>query len=217
MGWNTWNKYYCNITEDIIKYNVDAILELGLDKVGYKYVNVDDCWMLKERDAHGHMISDPKTFPSGMKALGDYIHSKGLYYGIYSSAGNMTCERRAGSLYYENIDAQDWADWGVDYLKYDNCFNEDVPAPIRYSRMKEALEKTGRDIFYSICNWGHEETWSWAPELGNSWRTTGDIMDIWYSVQFNFRYNDLHHEVAQPGAWNDPDMLEIGNGGLTHE
>ena len=105
MGWNTWNKYYCNVSEEVVKFNTDAIVQLGLDKLGYKYINVDDCWMLKERDSKGHMIADPVTFPSGMKALGDYIHSKGLKYGIYSSAGNMTCERRAGSLYYEAVDA----------------------------------------------------------------------------------------------------------------
>lgn len=152
-----------------------------------------------------------------MKAIGDYIHSKGLKYGVYSSAGNWTCQGRAGSLYHEEIDAQDWANWGVDYIKYDNCYNQDVPALVRYPAMRDALNKTGRPMFYSICNWGNEETVNWGPETGNSWRTTMDIKAIWPSIQYNFRINSLHPEIAGPGAWNDPDMLEIGNDWLTLE
>lgn len=171
--------------------------------------------MQKERDANGHMVPDPETFPSGMKVLGDYIHQKGLKFGVYSSAGNYTCEGRAGSLYHEDVDAADWASWGVDYLKYDNCFNENVPAIVRYPRMRDALNKTGRPIFYSVCNWGYEDTVKWGPETGNSWRTTVDIKGIWASIQYNFRTNAYHPEIAGPGAWNDPDMLEIGNGWLT--
>lgn len=216
MGWNTWNKFGCGINETLIMRSADKIVELGLDKLGYKYVNIDDCWMLKERDSQGHIQPDPETFPNGMKALGDYIHSKSLLYGIYSSAGNLTCQERAGSLGNEEIDAQDWASWGVDYLKYDNCFNEDVPAIVRYPKMRDALLKTGRDIFYSVCNWGYEDTYKWGPETGNSWRTTMDIKDIWYSIQYNFKENDVHYDIAKPGAWNDPDMLEIGNKGLNN-
>eukprot|EP00347_Sterkiella_histriomuscorum_P015513 403356745 len=214
MGWNTWNKFDCGINETLIKQSADKIIELGLDKLGYKYVNIDDCWNAVERDSEGRMQADPKTFPGGMKAVGDYIHSKGLKYGIYSSAGNFTCQGRAGSLNHEDIDAQTWADWGVDYLKYDNCFNENVPATVRYPAMRDALLKTGRNIFYSICNWGNEETFKWGPDTGNSWRTTMDIKDIWPSIQYNYRQNDVHYDIAHPGAWNDPDMLEIGNGGL---
>lgn len=217
MGWNTWNKFDCGINEDLIKRSADKILELGLDKLGYKYVNIDDCWNLKERDSLGHMQADPQAFPSGMKAMGDYIHSKGLKFGIYSSAGQYTCQERSASLYNEEIDAMDWASWGVDYLKYDNCFNQNVPAIERYTRMHDALMKTGRDIFYSICNWGMESTYQWAPKIGNSWRTTMDIKDLWASIQYNFKQNDLVYEAAGPSGWNDPDMLEIGNGGLTEE
>ena len=165
------------------------MISLGLTKLGYEYLNIDDCWMLKERDAQGHMIPDPTTFPSGMKALGDYLHSKGLRFGVYSSAGNYTCEGRAGSLYHEDVDAQDFADWGVDYLKYDNCFNENMPAIERYPRMRDALNKTGRPIFYSVCNWGYEDTVKWGPSTGNSWRTTMDIKGIWASIQHNFIQN----------------------------
>lgn len=163
MGWNSWNKFACDISETLIKQTADKIVALGLDKLGYEYVNIDDCWMLTDRDAQGHMVPDPETFPSGMKAVGDYIHSLGLKYGIYSSAGNYTCQGRAGSLYHEEVDAQDFANWGVDYLKYDNCFNQDVPAIVRYPAMRDALNKTGRPIFYSICNWGLENTTEWGP------------------------------------------------------
>ena len=144
MGWNTWNKFACTINEDLIKGSADRLVELGLNKLGYKFVNIDDCWMLADRDANGHMIPDPVAFPSGMKALGDYIHSLGLNYGIYSSAGTLTCQSRAGSLNFEDIDAKDWASWGVDYLKYDNCFNENVPAIERYPKMRDALAHSGR-------------------------------------------------------------------------
>jgi alpha-galactosidase len=217
MGWNTWNKFACGINEELIRRSADKIVDLGLAKLGYNYVNIDDCWNLKERDANGHIQADPAAFPSGMKAMGDYIHGKGLKFGIYSSAGTLTCEERAASLYNEQIDANDFAAWGVDYLKYDNCFNQGVPAIERYTRMHDALMNTGRDIFYSICNWGMEYTYQWAPKIGNSWRTTMDIKDLWASIEYNFKQNDLVHASAGPSGWNDPDMLEVGNGGLTEE
>ena len=156
-----------------------------------------------------------------MKHLADYMHSKDLKFGLYSSAGTMTCEGRAGGLYYEKEDAEDYAAWGVDYLKYDNCFNDNVPALQRYPVMRDALNKTtsetGRPIFYSICNWGEEDTISWAADVGNSWRTTQDIFDGWSSLEFNFHSNAHGRGSAGPGGWNDPDMLEVGNGGLTLE
>ena len=163
------------------------------------------------------MIADPQSFPSGMKSVGDYIHSLGLKYGVYSSAGNFTCQGRAGSLYFEDVDAADFASWGVDYLKYDNCFNQGVHAIERYPRMRDALNKTGRPIFYSVCNWGLEYTTLWGPETGNSWRTTVDIKGIWPSIQYNFIVNDESPYIAGAGSWNDPDMLEIGNGWLSED
>jgi alpha-galactosidase len=150
-----------------------------------------------------------------MKGMGDYIHSKGLKFGIYSSAGVWTCEGKAGSLNYEDVDAKDFASWGVDYLKYDNCFNEGVLAIIRYPAMRDALNKTGRPIFYSICNWGEENVGLWGNTTGNSWRTTPDILNSWFSLEYNFYGNGEYPESAGPGGWNDPDMLEIGNGGMT--
>lgn len=139
MGWNTWNKFHCHINEELIRKSADKIVELGLDKLGYVHVNIDDCWNSEDRDSSGRLMADPVTFPSGMKAMGDYLHSKGLKYGIYNSAGAHTCEKRAGSLWHEDIDAKSFADWGVDYLKYDNCDNRGVPAIERYSRMRDAL------------------------------------------------------------------------------
>lgn len=190
---------------------------MGLDQLGYNYVNLDDCWHLLERTDDGHMIPDPERFPNGMAPLGDYIHQQGLKFGIYSCAGTMTCAHRAGSLYYETTDAQDFASWGVDYLKYDNCFNNKITGLVRYPAMRDALEATGRPIFYSLCQWGEEDSWQWAPETANSWRTTQDIFDGWASVEYNFRENQKHFERSGPGAWNDPDMLEVGNGGLTYD
>jgi alpha-galactosidase len=191
-------------------------LDLGLDKVGYRYVNIDDCWQLPGRDANNHVIVDATKFPNGMKSLGDYLHKLGLKFGIYSSAGTMTCQQRAGSLTYEQTDAADYASWGVDYLKYDNCYNLGLPGPARYNAMRDALNRTGRPIYYSLCSWGTDEVWKWGNNTGNSWRTTNDINDSWKSIVSNYRINDQHPESAGPGQWNDPDMLEIGNGGLTN-
>lgn len=189
MGWNTWNKYYCDINQTVIYTNAERIIELGLDKLGYRYINVDDCWLTNERDEAEHVVVDPERFPDGMKAVGDYIHAKGLLYGIYNSAGTLTCEGRAGSLGHEQIDVDDFVNWGVDYLKYDNCFNEGIPSLERYTAMREALSKADRKIFYSICNWGLEDVWSWGSNTGNSWRTAGDIMNTWSSVKYNFEIN----------------------------
>jgi len=154
MGWNSWNQFACDISETTIKQAADRIIELGLDKLGYNYVNIDDCWMLVDRTDDGHMQPDPVTFPNGMKAVGDYIHSLGLKFGIYSSAGTLTCQGRAASLDHEFVDAQDFATWGVDYLKYDNCYNQGRDDKERYTAMRDALNATGRPIFYSICSWG---------------------------------------------------------------
>lgn len=182
MGWNSWNKFACDVNEDVIKQTADAIISLGLDKLGYVYVNIDDCWS-SGRDANNTLIPDPKTFPNGIKALADYVHSLGLKLGIYSDAGTNTCAGRPGSLNYEEIDAQTWADWGVDYLKYDNCNNQGISPKQRYPTMRDALNKTGRPIFYSLCEWGQEDPSSWAQTVGNSWRTTGDISANWGSVK----------------------------------
>ena len=187
-------------------------MELGLDKLGYVYVNLDDCWQLVERDASDHVQVNSTKFPSGMKALGDYIHSKGLKFGIYSAAGPFTCQGKAGSLDYEEIDAADYATWGVDYFKYDNCANFGRSSYERYPKMRDALQKTGRPIFYSICNWGEDEIWKWGNTTGNSWRTSGDITATWGSVKENFLRVLTRAESAGPGAWNDPDMLEVGVG-----
>lgn len=215
MGWNSWNKFGCDIDETKIKSNAKRMLDLGLDRVGYKYLNIDDCWLLKDRDNNGHMIVDPVKFPLGMREMGDYIHSLGLKFGLYNSAGTMTCQELAGGLTYEQTDASDYASWGVDYFKYDNCYNLNIPGQLRYPAMRDALNKTGRPIYYSLCSWGTDEVWQWGNATGNSWRTTGDISNNWPSVVANYKINDQHPESAGPGGWNDPDMLEVGNGGLT--
>lgn len=172
MGWNSWNGYFCNINSTIIKNNADQLKSLGLSDLGYKYVIIDDCWQDVNRDKNGFITPDHKKFPDGMKAVGDYIHSKMLKFGIYSSAGTKTCGKRPGSLGFETQDAGNYTMWGVDYLKYDNCYNAGVPAFDRYSAMGNALKKTGRQIFYSLCNWGNEDVATWGKTVAHSWRTT---------------------------------------------
>ncbi|KAL4483250.1 hypothetical protein ABPG74_019276 [Tetrahymena malaccensis] len=217
MGWNSWNHFHCDISEDLIKKTADAIVSSGLSDAGYKYVNLDDCWQIS-RDSEGYIQEDKAKFPSGIKALADYIHSKGLKFGLYSDAGDFTCEHRPGSLGYEVKDAQRYAEWGVDYLKYDNCYNNDILPQVRYPPMRDALNSTGRPIYFSMCEWGQYDPATWAPEVGNSWRTTGDISDNYDSFLSILEQQVGLEKYAHRGAWNDPDMLEVGNGGMTtHE
>ena len=223
MGWSTWNKYHCDISEDIIKTNIQAMTDKGLTTAGYTYVNIDDCWMADKRAEDGHIQANATKFPNGMKAVGDMIHAANMNFGIYSSAGNFTCQKLPGGLGYEFMDATDYASWGVDLLKYDNCYNDGVPAQERYFTMYEALKSTGRTIFYSICNWGNERVTEWAPKFANSWRTTQDIeiyssnTNQFQSLKGNFLINELTANVTTPGHYNDPDMLQVGNNLLTAE
>ena len=216
MGWSTWNKFGCDINEKLIMETIDTLNTSGLIEAGYNYINIDDCWQLS-RDENGVIVVDSERFPNGIKPLVDYAHSKGLKFGLYSDAGYATCAGRPGSLGYEEIDAKTWSDWGVDYIKYDNCNNGGFSSKDRYPAMKAALDKVDHKIFYSICNWGEEEIATWAGEYGNSWRTTGDIIDTWKSMIDIIDKNNQWYEFAGPGGWNDPDMLEVGNGGMTME
>jgi alpha-galactosidase len=197
---------------------------------GYQYVVIDDCWQVK-RDATGRIQADPERFPSGMKVLADYVHSKGLKFGLYSDAGTETCGGRPGSKGHEKLDAQTYAAWGIDYLKYDWCKTDGMDARAAYRLMSSALQKTGRPIVFSLCEWGQNKPWEWAKDVGHLWRTTGDIydsydgrkswemgwkriLDLQYSLVENIGPDGLN-KYAGPGHWNDPDMLEVGNSGLT--
>ncbi len=217
MGFNNWNTTGCDINEQMIRDMADIFVSKGLKDAGYQYVNVDDCWADLDRDpATGRLRNHPTRFPSGMKALADYIHARGLKFGIYTSAGTQTCARTMpGSLDHEEIDAQTFADWGVDYLKYDNCNNQNRPALERYTKMRDALKKTGRPIVYSICEWGQNKPWEWGKGVGHLWRTTGDINDTWSKTVEIIKLNAPLDAYAGPGHWNDPDMLEVGNGRQT--
>ncbi|MET7617281.1 NPCBM/NEW2 domain-containing protein [Streptomyces sp. NPDC005408] len=223
MGFNNWNSTHCRaeFNEAMVKGIADIFVDKGLKAVGYQYVNLDDCWALPQRDANGKLVPDPVRFPDGIKAVADYVHSKGLKFGIYTSAGTKTCNSAGfpGGLGHEYSDAQQFADWGVDYLKYDNCNNQGVDAKLRYNTMRDALkaasETTGRPIVYSICEWGQNKPWEWATGVGQLWRTTGDISDNWGSMVSITKKNLPLAPYAGPGHWNDPDMLEVGNGGMT--
>ena len=214
MGWNTWNKFWCGINETLIHDSIDALINSGLFEAGYNYINLDDCWQ-KYRGEDGYIIPDNDTFPHGIEPLVEYAHSKGLKFGLYSSAGNYTCQGRPGSLDFEEQDAKIYAKWNIDYLKYDNCYNRGISSLIRYPKMGDCLNETGHPIFYSLCQWGQEKVATWAKDVGNSWRTTGDISDSWNSMITIIDQNDKWYKYAGPGGWNDPDMLEVGNGGMT--
>ena len=215
MGWNTWNKFGCNINEKLIRDTIDTLNSSGLIEAGYKYINLDDCWQIERDNITNKIKEDPIKFQSGIKKLADYAHEKGLLLGLYSDAGNFTCAGRPGSLGYEKEDAETYAEWGIDYLKYDNCYNNDIPSLDRYPKMRDALNRTNHSIFYSICQWGEEDIPTWGKEVGNSWRTTGDISDNWNSMLKIIDLNDQWYNYSGPGGWNDPDMLEVGNGGMT--
>jgi alpha-galactosidase len=224
MGWNSWNKYACKgINEGVVRETADAMASNGMKDAGYQYVIIDDCWQTG-RDAEGNIIVDKEKFPNGIKALADYVHSKGLKFGIYTDAGTKTCGGRPGSLGHEYQDARQYAAWGVDYLKEDWC--NTVPgqnSEASYTVMRDALKASGRPILFSICEWGSTKPWLWAGSIGNMWRATGDIQDCWDCkkswggngvVQILDLMNGLE-SYAGPGHWNDPDMLEVGNSGLT--
>ena len=216
MGWNSWNRFGCKIDEQLIRQTADAIVASGMKAAGYQYVNIDDCWMAPERDAQGNLQSDPARFPHGIRQLADYVHAQGLKLGIYSSAGTKTCEGLPASLDHEAADAKKFAEWGVDYLKYDNCNDQKRPDIARYTAMNNALKATGRPIVYSLCNWGHEKPWEWGKSVGGMlWRTTGDISDKWTSMIGILDKQVGLEKYSGPGGWNDPDMLEVGNGQMT--
>lgn len=215
MGWNSWNHFHRDINEELIMAEADAMVTTGMKEAGYEYINLDDCWMALKRDGDGNLQADPERFPHGMKYLADYIHKKGLKIGLYSSAGTKTCAGWPASLDHELADARMFAKWGVDYLKYDNCNNQGRPAIDRYTAMKKALDAAGRPIVFSICEWGSNNPWNWAPTLGNLWRTTGDIRDSWKSMIHILDQQVGLNIYAGKGHWNDPDMLEVGNGGMT--
>ncbi len=220
MGVNNWNATHCRaeFNEQMVRQIADIFVARGLKDAGYTYVNLDDCWALPQRDAAGNLVPDPVRFPNGIKAVADYVHGKGLKFGIYTSAGTRTCNELGfpGAIGHEQQDANLFASWGVDYLKYDNCGDHlGQSAQERYTRMRDALAATGRPILFSICEWGANTPWDWAQPVGNSWRTTGDISDNWASMLGIFKANVGLAVNAQRGAWNDPDMLEVGNGGMT--
>lgn len=222
MGWNSWNKFACNVDEKLIRETADAMVASGMRDAGYSYINIDDCWH-GDRDSLGFIHPNAERFPSGMKALADYIHSKGLKLGIYSDAGSATCGGRPGSRGYEYQDAAMYAEWGIDYLKYDWCNTEGLKAEGAYKTITAALRKAGRPMVLSICEWGTDKPWVWGPAVGQLWRTTGDIFNCFdciedhgtwksYGVMQILDKQDGLREYAGPGHWNDPDMLEVGNG-----
>jgi alpha-galactosidase len=226
MGWNSWNKFACKgLNEQVVRATADAIATNGMKDAGYQYVNIDDCWQTG-RDADGNIIVDAEKFPSGLKALADYIHSKGLKFGVYTDVGTKTCAGRPGSIGHEYQDARQYAAWGVDYLKEDWCHT--LPgqnAESSYTLMRDALAATGRPIVFSLCEWGSNKPWLWAGPVGNLWRATGDIQDCW-DCKKQWGGNGVAQIIdlmaglesySGPGHWNDPDMLEVGNGGMTTE
>ncbi len=227
MGFNTWNKFGCDVGDQLVRGMADAMVKSGMKDAGYQYIVIDDCWQVS-REAHGNIIADPQRFPSGIKTLADYVHSLGLKFGIYSDAGSKTCAGRPGGRGHEFQDALQYAAWGVDYLKYDWCNTSTQDAQASYALIRDALDASGRPIVLSICEWGKAKPWLWGKDVGgNLWRTTDDINDVWETQE---KWPDgscckrgvvdiLDLQVglesyAGPGHWNDPDMLEVGNGGM---
>jgi alpha-galactosidase len=216
MGWNSWNHFHCNVTDSIVRAQADAMAASGMRDAGYRYIVIDDCWQTS-RDSKGVIVPDSTRFPHGIRALADYVHGRGLLFGIYTDVGTMTCQGRPGSLGHEKQDAETYAAWGVDYLKADWCHSEGLDARVQYTKLRDALVHTKRPIVFSICEWGVNRPWEWAPNVGNLWRTTEDISDDWSSMLDNLDESAQHPSAARPGGWNDPDMLEVGNGGMTDD
>ncbi len=226
MGWNSWNRFECEINEQVVRDAADEMVSSGMKEAGYEYIVIDDCWQIG-RDKQGFILADPQKFPSGIKALADYIHSKGLKFGIYSCAGRKTCANRPGSRGYEFQDAISYASFGVDFLKLDWCNSEGQNAVESYTLMRDALYAAGRPVVFSLCEWGLNKPWEWAANVGHLWRTTGDIRNNWNipdakegkvwagGVVINLDMQQGLEKFAGPGGWNDPDMLQVGNSVLT--
>ena len=227
MGWNSWNKFACEVNEQIIRAAADAMVTNGMKDAGYQYINIDDCWQ-GARDAQGFIQADPAKFPSGIKALADYVHAKGLKLGIYSDVGYQTCGGHIASRGHEFQDALTYAQWGVDYLKYDWCNHDGLNAEGAYTTMRDALHAAGHPIVFSLCEWGDNKPWRWARDVGHLWRTTTDIFPAFDAVLDHTNWQQWGvlrildaqkplREAAGPGHWNDPDMLEVGNGMSVNE
>ena len=218
MGWNSWNTFGENPNEEIVMQIADTMVEKGYKDAGYEYVVIDDCWSLKERDKDGKLVADPEKFPHGIKYVADYIHSKGLKFGMYSCAGVMTCAGYPGSYGHEYTDAKTFAEWGVDFLKYDYChFPKSGDCRNAYLTMSLALRSTGRDILFSACNWGCEESWNWMRSVGaNMYRSTGDVFDTFTSFRDIILKQEKNFSMSAPGCYNDIDMLVVGMYGKGH-
>jgi len=223
MGWNSWNIFGTDIHEQLVRDIADAFVELGLRDAGYRYIVLDDGWMLRERDGNGNLVPDPEKFPSGMKALADYVHERGLKFGLYNCAGDKTCAGYAGSRGHEYQDALQYASWGVDYLKYDWCSTEKLNAEEAYKTMRDALHAAGRPVVFSICEWGDNDPWLWGKNVGHMWRTSGDIINCFdcqldHGTYSSWGFMKIAHMrkgiriYAGPDHWNDLDMMEVGNG-----
>jgi alpha-galactosidase len=222
MGWNSWNTFQVNIDEQLIKETAEAMISSGMLAAGYNYIVLDDGWEAKERDNNGNLVPDPQRFPNGLKVLGDYLHSKGFKFGIHNCAGTKTCSGYPGGRGHEFQDARNYAAWGVDYLKYDWCAHGTANAEETYKTMRDALYTAGRPVVFSLCEWGNNKPWIWAADVGHLWRTTGDVTDC-YDCQDVYSLGWKHildsqvdlEKYAGPDHWNDPDMLEVGNAGLS--
>ncbi|PSN62788.1 glycoside hydrolase [Corynespora cassiicola Philippines] len=242
MGWNNWNAFHCDVNESLLLTTAQDMIDYGLRDSGYDYIVLDDCWSIG-RNESGFLVEDPIKFPSGMKAIVDQIHDLGFKFGMYSSAGVFTCGRFPGSLGYEQNDADLWASWGVDYLKYDNCFNQGQSGTPqisfnRYKVMSDALNSTGHPMVYAMCNWGNDDPYDWAYTIANSGRMSGDIYDSFNRADdrcpcteavgcpwpgFHCSVMNILNKMpaitsrTMSGYFNDMDMLEVGNGGQTDE
>ncbi|HLV85847.1 MAG TPA: alpha-galactosidase [Candidatus Sulfotelmatobacter sp.] len=232
MGWNSWATYELKIDEGLIRATADAMVSHAMKAAGYQYVIVDAGWKAKNRDAEGRLRADPDKFPSGIKALADYVHNKGLKFGLYTDAGTEDCVSGApGSRGFEEKDASSFAEWGVDYMKEDWCHTEGMSAQEAYTKMSRAIQATGRPMVFSLCEWGDNEPWTWAAPMANLWRTTGDSKDCWDCGRETMNKpggyprgwvlildaQQLLAPFAGPGHWNDPDLLQVGERGLTVE
>ena len=215
MGWNSWNTFGWNISEELIKTTADTMVEKGLLEAGYNYLVIDDCWSEMKRDENNRLVPSKEKFPNGMKAVADYVHSKGLKFGMYSCCGTRTCAGFPGSFEYEYIDAETFASWGIDFLKYDYCLRPTISEGKHlYRKMAMALRSTGRDILFSACNWGCDNVYDWIRSSGaHMFRSTGDIVDNWNSIKTLYLSQVEKGPYGAPGCFNDIDMLVVGMNG----